>query len=163
MSLRMYTASFLTAALTTAPYDIITLLPSTLSRVLIRALDVFAISSDASQESLGLEMWRGSSSTASTGATITPTHIKGHAQAPAAVSVVNGMSTTPLSTASAKLLYAGAVTPNGFRFKAGEHEAFDISDLPQRFHARITAPSTNALPRLAVTLTFQEIGQVPGQ
>lgn len=154
---RVFTATFATSA-TTGAVDLISLLSTAASKFVVRALDVFAIST--SPETVGIELWRTTGSSASTGQTTVPRNVRGHTGAPAAVTGCNGPGTVPLTTgANAAKLFQGALAPDGFRYRPEVQERPEFTTNAPRFHARISAPTTTVT--LVGTVTFEEIGRNP--
>lgn len=160
---RIFTVTQLLAAMTTAATDAVTLSGSTAaggSRVEILKLELQQFTT--APLPTAVELWRGSTG-GSTAAAITPVNRNGWPTAPAAVATVTGASTSVLnSTTSAARLHVG-----GFGMDSGQYcyePCFPpVIDYSQRFHARFTAQSTEgALGEMAMTLTFREIGKVPG-
>ena len=157
VSARVFTATFTTSA-TTGAVDLISLLSTAASKFVVRALDVFAIST--SPETVGIELWRTTGSSASTGSATVPANLKGHTGAPAAVTGCNGPGTVPLTTgANAAKLFQGALTPSGFSYRPEELERPEFTTRAPRFHARISAPVVSVT--LAGTVTFEETGRNP--
>lgn len=142
---------------TTNPSDLISILASSLSRVVVSRVVVASPSTAGAPVNMGIELWRGSTS-AAIGTGITPTNHVGWSAAPSAGSSVTGPSTTLLSTASARLLHADALSDGRFEYKP-PFGYEPILEAGQRFHVRGT--SIAAAGGANVTLTFVEIGKKP--
>jgi hypothetical protein len=148
----------LTATLTTTnPTDLISIVPSTgaiPSRVQIQRIVVATGSTANVPVNMGIELWRGSTN-AAIGAAVTPRNHAGWSAAPSAGSSVSANSTTLLSTASAVLFHADAMS-NG-RFEYCPQSGYEpIIESGQRFHVRGTGAAAGSVN---VTLTFREIGK----
>lgn len=154
----VYTASIATTALSSAgPHDLFVLASTSASRVAVLDIEVTQSSSaPAIAQSLGLRLWRGTTSTG-TGAAITPAHIHGWSTM-AAVSGVTANSSTIVSTASAVLLHAAALDAAGgnWRYKPCSPPILNTN---QRMHLTATTPQTTMTTPLHVTVTFAEIGK----
>jgi hypothetical protein len=143
------------------PNDIYALLTSSGSRIQI--LDVRlgqASTNPAAIQSLGVQFFSGTTSTAPAGTALTPFNTKRWAGAPTAVTSVTGPTTTLSTTTSATLIYADAfdAASGSFRYKPREDYGVPIVITnSQRFHIRVTQPSSIPVI-LHGTLTFKEIG-----
>ena len=156
----VYTAAFISAALTTNPYDIVGILASSQTRVVIHKLEVGIQDATPISEDLGVSFLRGSTAS-STSASITPTNIEGWSGVPTAASSVTGPSSGLVSTASASLIYALGWHHQDdlLIYEPRERQDRFILAPSQRLHVRITAPSSAIA--LYGTLTFSEIGKNP--
>jgi hypothetical protein len=157
---RIYTACNRITALTTAAAEVVTLLPSSMSRVELVSLHLGQPSSGAITPML-VELFRGSTG-GSTGATVTPVNRNGWSAAPASTCAVTGNSTTPNSTASASLLHLGTFDQGSGKFDWEPCHRPNL-EISQRFSARVTPMTTAILTGLTMTLTFREGGKIPGQ
>jgi hypothetical protein len=141
-----------------AAIEVFTLLASTLSRVDILKLEL-AQQTSAAVSGL-IEHWRGSTG-GSTGTAVASVSQEGYAAAPAAVSVITGVSTTlnSTSTASQNVVRTEA---NAFEMDSGKYKfepVFPPSvDYLQRYSVRLT-PSTAPSGPIVATLTFRETGR----
>lgn len=155
---RIYNAAFNAETLTTNPTDLFTLEASADSRVRVRGVNLGQQSTSPDDlRQLHVQLLRGATDAPST-SPITPTHVAGWSNAPAADSDVSGPSTDLASTTSASLLYADAFDEAGWCYKPHEHEQ-PILDVSQRLHVRVSAPESSM--SLSGTLTFEEIGKIP--
>jgi hypothetical protein len=158
---RIYTACNQITALTTAATEVVTLLPSSMTRVEIVSLHLGQLLSTALVTPMLVELWRGVG-TGSTGAAITPVNRNGWTAAPASTCTVTGNSTTPNSTASASLLHRETFEQDSGKFTWEPCHRPNL-EISQRFSARVTPMTTAALNGLTMTLTFREGGKIPGQ
>lgn len=158
---RIYTACNLISALTTAATEVVSLLPSSVTRVELVSLKLGQLASTALITPMMVEMFRGSTG-GSTGGTITPVNRNGWSAAPASTCTVTGNSTTPNSTASAVLIHQDAFEHDSglFCWEPCHRPNLEIS---QRFTARVTPMTSATLNGLTMTLTFREGGKIPGQ
>lgn len=158
---RIYTACNQITAMTTAATEVVTLLPSSVSRVELVSLKLGQLLSTALITPMLVELYRGSTG-GSTGGSITPVNRNGWSAAPASTCTVTGNSTTPNSTASASLLHRGTFDHGSghFCWEPCHRPNLEIS---QMFSARVTPMTTAALNGLTMTLTFREGGKIPGQ
>jgi uncharacterized Zn-binding protein involved in type VI secretion len=142
---------------TTNPSDLVSILASSLSRVVLQGVQVSAPSTAGAPVNMGIEIFRGSTS-AAIGTGVTPVNHVGWSAAAAAGSSATGASTTLLSTASAVRLVADAMS-NGRYSYCPPHGYEPIFEVSQRLHVRgsniAVAGSVN------VTATFVEIGKRP--
>jgi hypothetical protein len=154
----IFTASLIASG-STEPQDWITLLTSG-HRVRVREFTAFVTSSAVFSGGGSVELWRGSTG-GTTGAAITLTNVTNPstgAPTGANFSVTAQSSVTLNSSASAKLLAVGGITPDGFTYRPPVEEAPVISS-SARFHARgRLSPAAS----YAVTLTFEDLGKMPG-
>jgi hypothetical protein len=157
---RIYTACNRITAMTTAATEVVSLLPSSLSRVEVVSLELGQPTSGAITPML-VEIFRGAG-TGSTGAAITPVNRNGWTAAPASTCSVIGNSTTPNSTAGASLIHLDTFDQASGKFcwEPCHRPNLEIS---QRFSARVTPMTTAILTGLTMTLTFREGGRIPGQ
>lgn len=157
---RFYTASLSISALTTAATEIMSLLPSSLSRVELHKLEL-GQTSTSTLTPARVELFRGSTAGGSTGSAITPVNRDGWSNAPASTSAVTGNSTTPNSTASGSVhLHIGTFDVDSGQF-CWEPCPPPVLDISQRFWARFTPLTTAALTGLTAVLTFREVGKIP--
>lgn len=155
---RFYTASLSVAALTSAPTEVMGLLPSSVSRVELHELIMGQAPTSAIQ-AMRVELYRGSTG-GSTGSAITPVNRDGWATAPASTSAVTGNSTTPNSTSSAVYLGVGTFEQDSGQFRWNPCPA-PVLDISQRFTVRVTPLTFSSTPGLAATLVFREVGKIP--
>lgn len=159
---RIFTACFATSA-TTAAVDIVSLLSTAASKFAVRALDIFAISTNvAGAEGVAIELWRTTGSSAANGAAITPRNVRGHSGAPAAVTGAAGPSGTQFSTGgtNAAKLFQGTVAADGLRYRPDETERLEFTTAAPRFHVRAVAPVA-LTPGFVGVVTFEELGRNP--
>jgi hypothetical protein len=132
---------------------------STITRIELVSIDLgFSTSAiSATPQALGISLLRGSSASSTSPASAV--NLKGWANAPTAVSSATGPSSTPVSTASATLIWSGvAYTQLGFSFPPLQAATFakPIIASGQRLHVRL------ATPQVALTasgsLLFRELG-----
>lgn len=147
-----FTASFVT---TGSHINVFSLLASSLSRVEIEEIDIYARSTAAVPIATGVELWRGSTA-GSTQAAITPVNYNGWSGQVDPVTTVNGGTTASISTTSAERVFAGAMSDNRFTFRppSGRGPVVDVS---QRFHVALSGPPAS----MNGTITFRELGKVP--
>ena len=160
---RIYTATQRLAALTTAPNELFSLLASSLSKVEMVRLEL-GLQSTAGVAAVLVEIFRHSSLStggSTAGGAIVPVNVRGHAAAPAAVSVVVAASTVPHSTAQGSRVHADVVEMDSGRFRWAAPFPITV-DAGQRFHARLTPLTTAALGGVSMTATFRETGRIPG-
>lgn len=157
----IYAVPFASQAVSTAgPVDLVTLKSPSGMRVQLLDITLGQSSSNPSAiQALGLMIFTGSSSTASTGATITAQNQRRWSGAPTAGTSCNGLSTSLLSTASATLVLADAFEANSgkWRYRPSEEGGVPIVlNINQRMNLRLTTPS------LALTMfgsvTIKELG-----
>ena len=157
MTAQVFNVTHITSALSsTAAQDLVALLASSLSKVRLRKFAVSMRSSDVEDlQALGVELFRGSTSTPGSTSPLTPVNIEPHSGAPSAQSVVHRNSLTLMSTASAQRLWTGAMS-DGFCYEP-EYDLAPVIDTGQRLHARLTQPSAAGVFHIA--MTFDEIGK----
>ena len=142
---------------TASATEIFTLLASTLSRVDIMALDL----SQQTTPPVGalIEHWRGSTG-GSTGTAIASVSQEGWGAAPAAVSVITGVSTTLNSTSTASQNVVRTEL-DSFEQDSGRCEYFPdfppSVDYLQRYSVRVSPQSPSG--PIVATLTFRETGR----
>ena len=161
----IFTAPFSVTLNTTLPYDLYCVTAPSNSRVAIREIRLgqFTEFGDAAAELLPLSLMTGCTSLSSGGAAITPVNRVGWpAGQDADVTALAASTSTLHSTASAERLHVG-----GFGMDSGQY-CYEpclppVLNYSQRFHARFTAQSTEGvLGEMGMTLTFRELGRVPG-
>lgn len=151
----VHSASFETTGLTAGtPYDLLTVIASSNSRIKIHEVNLSAVSS--ADTSIGISLLRGSTQTAST-SSITPVNLKGWSEASTASASVRGPSSGLSSTASAVPIYQGSLVDNGFQYRP-EEICKPVLDVSQRLHIR----SDDAFSQMRGTVVFEEIGKIPG-
>lgn len=158
----VFTATLVTSALSTAgPMDLVVLQSSAQTRVKIISLEAQQLSTAA--QSVQVELWRGSSSTAPAGTAVTPVNLDGWPNTVASKSGVTANTSTIISTASAVRLFAGGFSVGDGSFCYAPEEKHPIITINQTFHARMgTILFSTATPvSVAVTLTYREIGRSP--
>lgn len=157
----VYTAPFSAQALTTNPQDLWCLTASSSSRVVLREIRLgqYTEFGDAQAELLSLQILTGSTAPSS-GTAITPRNVKTHSGAPTADSSVVGPSTTLASTTSAVERWADVWNvAAGLLYSPLPAERMVIQP-GETLCLRMSAPA-DAMT-INGTLTFQEIGKVPG-
>lgn len=155
----VYTASFTATALTTNPYDLFGLLPSTASQVLIHEITVGNISTGPATEAVGMTLWRGSTAS-STSAAITPRDIRGYTGTPTAGSSVTAPSSATVSTTSAVAVHSDSwVYGQRSWHYCPEPCERPLLALSQRLHLRMGAPA--AAMSVQGTIKFSEPGKYP--
>ena len=143
-----YTVPFSVAASTAGPIDLLTILAPSNSQVQLYELTIGAVSSSATTGiNLEVDVYRGSTG-ASTGAAITPLNLKPQTGTAVAGSSVDGPTTVPISTASAKLLFSNSwpMAYRSFRYRAEDSALALQADISQRMNVRVSTPP------LAVTI-----------
>ena len=151
-----YNIAFETSALTTKPHDVFAVLASSESKVEVHKISVGIRSTDISNlQGLGIDIYRGSTSTPGSTATVTPANLDGHSGRTTAAMTVNSNSSSLMSTTSAERLWSDTLGDSGFCYEPGF--ATPIIDVSQRLHVRVTAPS--AAVTLHVAATLVEIGK----
>jgi hypothetical protein len=158
----LYSVVFSAQTLSTGgAWDLFGLRGSTdpISRIEVVSIDIgFSTSAvSATPQALSLTMFRGS--TAASPTPFTPVNLKGWANAPTANSSATGPSSTPVSTASATLIWAEAVNvAHGWHFPPLQAERFvrPILASGQRLHLRLATPQVALVA--SGTLTFRELG-----
>jgi hypothetical protein len=144
--------------------DLLTMLSTANSRVQLLSLELQQIQQTTSEVTLpmAVEMFRGTTSVGAGGATITPVNRDGYPNAKSAISTVLGPPSAGNSTASAERLHAGGTGVDSGRFcwepclppNIGANDSFHIRT------STSLAASTVGI-RMAMTLTFREIGKLP--
>lgn len=156
----VFAAPFSAAAISTAgPFDLFHVTAPNDSRVAIREIRLAQYSEvgDAESEHFGLQLLVGTTS-ASTGAAITPRNVLRHDGAPSAGTVVSGPSGTQASSASATLVLADAWNvAAGWVHMPGRSERI-ILNPGERAVLRHVNTANDSLT-LNGTLTFQELGK----
>jgi hypothetical protein len=130
-----------------------------ITRVELVSLDIGFSSSAISTnpQALGISLLRGS--TASSTSTASALNLKGWANSPTAASSATGPSSTPVSTASASLIWSGvAYTSMGYSLPPLQAADFTrpVIASGQRLHVRLAQPQV-ALTASG-TLVFKELG-----
>lgn len=157
----VYKAAFSATALSTNPTDLFCLTAPSNSRVRIREI-VFGQYSDfgdAEAEILSVLVMAGSTAPSS-GSAITPQNVERHSGAPTASSSALGPSTTLASTASAEVMIADVVNmAAGWAYRPDMDECI-VLEPSERLAVQVSAPA-DAITANG-TITFQEIGKIPG-
>lgn len=158
---QLYTVTHITGNLsTTIGQDLLAILASSQSRVRLHKLEISMLSSDVEAvQALGVELFRGSTSTPGSTSTLTPIPIDGHAGQRAPVTVVNQNDVAAMSTASAARLWCGTMADGKFCFEPGPCAVPSINP-SQRFHARLTQPSAAAAFHIAAVIEESGVNPV---
>ena len=157
---QLYNVTHVTGTLSaTTDHDLIAFLASSQSKVKLRKLEITQLSSDVEDmQSVGVEVFRGSTSTPGSTAALIPAPVEGHSGERAAVTAVNANAAAGMSTASASRVWAGALGSGQFCYAPAECEAVTV-DISQRLHVRLNQPS--AALSLHIAATFDEYGKIP--
>jgi hypothetical protein len=135
---------------------VFTVTASSSSRLAIMRIEVTLVTTQFSTfPALGLQLMSGSTGT-STGAAVTPVNVRRHAGVVASPFAATGASSTVVSTASATLLFAGALDPTRFLFEPKLQQR-PILGLSGMVFLRTTTPSVAAI--LNTTVTVQDLGK----
>lgn len=158
----VFSASFSSVAVTTAPNDLFGLLASTspISRVEILSIDLSIISTVAPAASLAsVQILRGSTA-ASGGAAITPANLRGWSGAPSAGSSVTAPSSVIASSASQAIIWAGGIKlTDGWSFPPEQELTGLVRPViasGQRMHVRLT--SLSSAVTMSGAMVFRELG-----
>jgi hypothetical protein len=145
---------------TTGQNDIYATLASSGSRFQVLDIRLAQASTNPTAiQSLGIQFFTGSTSTAPAGTALTLFNTKRWSGAPSAVTSVTGPTTTLSSTTSATLIYADAfdAASGSFRYKPREDYGVPlVITNSQRFHIRVTTPQLPVI--IHGTLTIKELG-----
>ena len=148
-----YTVAFETTALTTGDTNVFPFQAGDNTRVLIESMHIGMGTSDA--ESVGVMIYRGSTTPLSTATYVTPVPLKGHTGSASADSLCNSPSSGSYSTASASLIDARAME-GGYSY---EYDDWGLELVPdQRLDVILKGRSVAAVYG---TLRFREIGKNP--
>lgn len=145
--------------------DLLTLLSTANSRVQLLSLEMQQIqqtTAEATSLPMAVELFRGTTSVGAGGATVPSVNRDGFPNAKSAISTVLGPPSAGNSTASAERLHAGGLSPDEGRFcwepclppNLGVNDSFHI-------RTSTSLSSSTAGIRLAMTLTFREVGKMP--
>jgi hypothetical protein len=141
---------------TGGPWDLFGLTASSSSRLEIQRIEITLQTSQFSTfPGLAFLLITGSTGS-STGAAITPVNVRRHSGVVTAPFTATGPSSTVVSTASATLLFAGALDPTRFVYQPREQQR-PILGLSGNCFVRTTTPSIAAI--VNVTATVQELGK----
>jgi hypothetical protein len=145
---------------TTETQDLLTLLTSG-HRARIREYSIFALTTVALLNSPAIELWRGSTSVASTGASVPVANVTNPATgAPQAANFAVTANTSVVAlTSGGKRLAVGAITPDGFVFRP-PLEMCPVIASSQRFYAKVLTPAI--APQWVQTLVWEDLGKIPG-
>jgi hypothetical protein len=139
-----YNIPIASQALTTGAggWDLLTITASSSSRFELVKVDLQIVSTQATVwPGIGLQLMRGSTGV-STGAAIVPANVKGWTGAQSAGLTATAPSSTPISTASAVAIHAGAFDANGsFRYEPSDRPVMAIG---QRLNLRTSTPQVPA-------------------
>ena len=161
----LYSVAFSAQALSTGgAWDLFGIRGSTdpITRIELVSIDLsFSASAvSATPQALSLTLLRGS--TASSTTAFTPLNLKGWTGVPTASSSATSPSSTPVSTASATLIWAEAVNvAHGWHFPPKQADAFTrpVIASGQRLHVRLATPQAALVA--SATLTFKRAWRGP--
>jgi len=157
---RIYAASFSGETISANAHDLFGVAASSRNRLLVRRIDIGQKSTaPADLRQLTVELLRGSTTSLSTAADVTPVSLKGWSTADDANTEIQGPTTVLASTASVQRIHADAFDEAGWTYCPDENTA-PVLDKSQALHMRISAPG-EAL-NLSGTIIFEELPTPPG-
>ncbi len=158
----VYSASFSSVSVTTAPNDLFGLLASTspITRVEILSIDINVVSTAAPAATRASVQLLCGSTTASGRSAITPANLRGWSGAPTVGSSVTAPSSVIASSASQTVIWAdGFSLTNGWGFPPEQEFTGLVRPViasGQRLHLRLTSLSSAIV--MSGTMAFRELG-----